>query len=79
MDKILCTNLCRECAEFLINGTDEPEKANQGIWYFCAEVAESSRFKVNRSIEKQKYMELLIKQHKKKLEDDGEAGKSFGG
>ena len=68
-----------ECADFLINGTDEPEKANQGIWYFCAQVVESSRFRVNRSIEDQKYMERLIRQHIKDLIDDGEAGKSFGG
>ena len=68
-----------ECADFLINGTDEPEKANQGIWYFCAQVAESSRFRVNQSIEDQKYMKRLIRQHIKHLKDDGEAGKSFVG
>ena len=67
------------CADFLINDTDEPEKANQGIWYFCAQVAESSRFRVNQSIEGQKYMERLIQQHIKDLIDDGEAGRSFGG
>jgi len=68
-----------ECADFLINGTDKPEKANQGIWYFCAQVAQKSRSKVNRSIRDQKYMELLIKKHIEDLIDDGEAGKSFGG
>lgn len=67
------------CADFLINGTDEPEKANQGIWYFCAQVAESSRFRVNRSIGDKKYMERLIKEHIKDLNDDGKAGKSFEG
>jgi len=68
-----------ECADFLINGTDEPEKANQGIWYFCAQVAQSSRYRVDRSIKDQKYMERLIQQHIKDLKDDGEAGKSFRG
>jgi len=67
------------CADFLINGTDEPEKANQGIWYFCSQVAQSSRFRVNQSIKEQKYMEQLIQQHVEDLGDDGEAGKSFGG
>jgi len=67
------------CADFLINCTDEPEKANQGIWYFCAQVAQSSRSRVNRSIKEQKYMERLIQQHIKDLKDDGEAGKSFVG
>lgn len=67
------------CAHFIINGTDEPEKANQGIWYFCAQVAQSSRSRVNRTIEDQKYMERLIQQHIKDLIDDGEAAKSFGG
>ncbi len=67
------------CADFLIKNTDEPEKANQGIWYFCVEVAHSSRFSVNRSIENQKYMKQLIKQHIKDLIDDGEAAKGFGG
>lgn len=67
------------CADFLINGTDEPEKANQGIWYFCAQVAQSSRFKVNRSIGDQKYMKQLIKKHIEDLIDDGKASKIFGG
>ena len=67
------------CADFLIKNTDEPEKANQGIWYFCVQVAHSSRFSVNRSIEDQKYMKQLIQQHIKDLIDDGEAAKSFGG
>jgi len=67
------------CADSLINGTNEPEKANQGIWCFCAQVAQKSRSKVNRSIRDQKYMELLIKKHIEDLIDDGEAGKSFGG
>jgi len=67
------------CADFLINGIDEPEKANQGIWYFCAQVAQSSRFKVSRSIGDQKYMKQLIKEHKEDLIADGKAGKSFGG
>lgn len=65
------------CADFLIKNTDEPEKANQGIWYFCAQVARSSRYKVYRSIKVQKYMEQLIREHIKDLGDDGEAGKSF--
>ncbi len=67
------------CADILINGTDEPEKANQGMWYFCAKVAESSHSKVKRSIKNSKYRESLIKKHLNDLRDDGEAGKSFGG
>lgn len=75
-DKKLTDN---ECADFLINGTDEPEKANQGIWYFCTQVAKSSRLRVKRSIEDQKYMKQLIKKHKEDLIYHGKAGKSFGG
>ncbi len=67
----------KECAGFLINSTDEPEKANQGIWYFCAQVAQSSRSKVKRSIKDSKYRESLIKKHLNDLRDDGEAGKKF--
>ncbi len=68
-----------ECADFLINHTDEPEKANQGIWYFCTQVARSSRFKVKRCIRDQKYMKQLIKKHTEDLIDDGKAGESFRG
>lgn len=75
-DKKLTDN---ECADFLINGTDEPEKANQGIWYFCTQVAQSSRFRVRRSIEDQKYMKQLIKKHIEDLIDDGKVGESFRG
>lgn len=82
-----CVQICEgdkklndnECADFLINGTDEPEKANQGIWYFCTQVAKSSRFRVRRSIENQKCMKCLIKKHKEDLIDDGKAGKNFVG
>ena len=73
------TKLTGGCADFLIKATDEPEKANQGIWYFCSQVAQSSRYKVKRSIENPKYRELLIKKHLEDLGDDGETGKSFGG
>lgn len=67
------------CADFLINGIVESEKANQGIWYFCAQVAQSSRFRVKRSIRDQKYMKQLIKEHIEDLNDDGKASKIFGG
>ena len=73
------TKLTDGCADFLIKNADEPEKANQGIWYFCSQVAQSSRYKVKRSIENQKYMKQLIKEHKEDLIDDGKAGESFGG
>jgi len=73
------TKLTDGCADFLIKNADEPEKANQGIWYFCAQVAKSSRFRVKRSIKDQKYMKRLIRQHIEDLIDDGEAGKSSRG
>jgi hypothetical protein len=63
-----------KCAEFL-KITDEPEKANQGMWYFCTQVAQSSRLKVNRSINNQEYMEQSIRQHKEVLISDGKIGK----
>jgi len=68
-----------QCANFIVKNTSEPEKANQGVWYFCTQIASSSEYEVKQSIENQKYMERLIQQHIKGLIDDGEAAKSFGG
>ena len=69
-----CINLCQpslgqstkldeQCARFIVENTDEPEKTNQGIWYFCAQVAGSSKYKVRRSFKEDHYMNDLIEEH----------------
>lgn len=53
----------RERARFIVNSVTESEEANQGIWYFCSQVANSSRYKVRRSFENTEYMNSLITEH----------------
>lgn len=54
-----------KCSKWMVNksGSSEPEKLNQGMWYFAAIIAESSRYKVKRSIEDHRFMRKLIKEY----------------
>ncbi len=47
----------------IVQHADKPERANQGAWYFCAKVAESSAYRVGRSLNDGKYLDRLVKQH----------------
>lgn len=53
-----------QCAAFLIENTTEPERANQGIWYFCSQIAESSRYRVRCCVTNLQLMDHLIAAHR---------------
>ena len=46
----------------------EAERANQGIWYFCARVAESSRYIVRRCLEDQGRYDADLARHLSSLQ-----------
>lgn len=62
-----------ECARFIVNNSHQPEAANQGIWYFCAQIAGSSRYEVRRSLGERHYVNQLLCAHLRSLTDLGRA------
>jgi len=66
-----------ECASFIVNNSSEPEKANPGIWYFCAEIAGSSKFQVRLSMKNKDFMNSLTKQHLENLIRSSKAANKF--
>jgi len=67
----------RGCAEFIVEQSSAPERANQGIWYFCAAVASSSKYWVRRSIESPEFMNELVASHLNYLRAGADAASEF--
>jgi hypothetical protein len=68
-----------KCASYIVDQSQKPEHANQGIWYFCTEVAFSSRYLVGRSLENQAYFDRLLRHHLHRLKAGAEAADEFNG
>jgi len=64
----------KKCAKYIVEHSREPEKANQGIWYYCTHVANSSRYVVKKSIRDPELilMKQLINDHIDNLKSIGE-------
>ncbi len=67
------------CARFIAENSNEPEKANQGIWYFSVPVNGSSRYVVQRCLtgEDNRYYDAAISRHLTQLESDSEAARAW--
>ncbi len=65
------------CASVILSSTKEPERANQGIWYYCTQVAGGARRQVELSLEDEGHMSFLLDQHLRGLVVGGEAAISF--
>lgn len=65
------------CAKFVVGSTNVPERANQGIWYFCVPVAGSSRYKVRRCLEDAERYEAALARHLESLEGGAEAARKL--
>lgn len=66
-----------DCANFIVNNSKEPERASQGLWYFCVPVAESSRYVVERCLKYDKTFEEIVEQHLESLRACGKAASEF--
>jgi hypothetical protein len=58
------TNLSEDdCARFIVEHSCQPEAANQGIWYFCVQVANSSKYEVGLCLKDRDYMQDRLQRH----------------
>ncbi|MCD6416423.1 MAG: hypothetical protein J7M08_06975 [Planctomycetes bacterium] len=51
------------CAKFIVGKANAPERANQGMWYFCVPVAGSSRYVVRRCLDDNERYEGALARH----------------
>jgi len=65
------------CARFIVDNAQLPERANQGIWYFCAVVAGSSRYVVRRCLEDIERYNTVLDRHLSSLEAGTTAVRDF--
>jgi len=65
------------CAAFIVKNAQNPERANQGMWYFCTAVAHSSQYLVKKSLEEPTRLEELIKHHVADLLSGAEAAQKL--
>lgn len=55
------------CARLIVQKANEPERANQGIWYLCAQVAQSSQYRVKQAIEDSSKLTAAVADHLDRL------------
>lgn len=67
----------RDCAEQLMAVTDQPEEADQGIWYFCTQIARSSEFVVRRACAESELRERLMDEHLQRCSRVGQAAQTL--
>lgn len=60
------------CARYLVQNSKHPELVNQGIWYFCTQMAFSSNYKVMKALKELRLFRQLVHQHVQWLIRDGE-------
>ncbi len=65
------------CADFIVTNSKQPEKVNQGIWYFCAEIADSSRYLVKESIEHPARMNDMIQRHLRQMVENDKIASDY--
>jgi len=65
------------CAQFIVENANAPERANQGMWYFCVPVAGSSRYVVRRCLEDNDHYEAAVDHHLSRLKTGGAAAQGF--
>jgi len=65
------------CAQFLAGATVEPERANQGIWYFCSQVAWSSEYWVERCLAEPQWLQRRVNDHLSRLAHIGDVATGF--
>jgi hypothetical protein len=65
------------CAQFIVDHAAQPERANQGIWYFCAQAAGSSKYWVRRSLADADFRHELIRRHMQTMAARAEAVSNF--
>ena len=66
-----------ECAQFITHNAANPERANQGMWYYCAVVCHSSRYLVTTSLRDRQRLDRLVQQHVEELRLGAEAADRF--
>ena len=66
-----------QIAQYIVDNAAEPEQTNQGMWYFCSRVAESSKYVVRHSIENPNFRADLIRKHCNQLITGGETATEF--
>lgn len=66
-----------ECAAYLVANSSSPERANQGIWYFCAHVAGSSGYLVRKSLADRAYLEGLFLKHLNRMKGEAQIAEEF--
>lgn len=64
-----------EVGKWVVERSTEPEQANQGIWYFCSQVAHSS-YELRRSLQDVTVLETLCEEHISRLESTVNAWRS---
>ncbi len=64
-------------AAYIVGNADEPERANQGAWYFCARIADSSEYLVRRSLADEEHFQDLVFCHLERLRDDAGIAETF--
>ena len=73
----------KACARLIVGQTAEPEQVDQGIWYFCTQVARSSQYLVKQSIGDSSKFVAAAREHLDRLAADGAIAKrlrpTFGG
>jgi hypothetical protein len=52
-----------DCAKFIVKNSRQPEAANQGIWYFCVQVANSSKYEVGLCLKDRDHMQDRLQRH----------------
>ena len=52
-----------QCAKWIVEKSGKPECLNQGIWYFCANIAHSSQYLVLRALQERKFFNELVTEH----------------
>ena len=66
-----------DCAEYLAQSFSRSERLNQGIWYFCTKVADSSRYVVTRLLADESAFRFRVRQHVRGLQRGPEIAKEF--
>lgn len=57
------------CKRFMVEKCRAPELANQGVWYFCARVADSSTYLVRKALASESEFKKLVLAHVDHLRD----------
>ena len=64
-----------ECAQFIVDNSKAPERVNQGIWYFCSDMADSSQYVVGQNLKDPNYFKGRVEKYIESLERDAEIAK----